>query len=202
MGARKIVFNTGEPAYAVDRRGKIVVWNAAAEQAFGYPDSKALGQHCWELLCGEDGYGNTYCCQGCPLRSMAFQDKGVKRCKIQFKTANQQRQGFTVSTLVLKDGPGKEVLVHLCRPDTDSNEQTDDNGSPAQSPPKLTAGVLTKREIDVLELLAEGKSTRDIATVLQVSVPTVRNHVQHVLNKLNAHSRLSAIMQGRRLGLI
>ena len=201
MGARKIVFNTGEPAYAVDRRGRIVVWNAAAEQAFGFPDSKALGQHCWELLAGEDDYGNQYCCEGCPLRSMAFQNKAVKRCKIQFKTASHQRKGFTVSTLVLMDAPGKEILVHLCRPESEDTDHTDEHEDATQHGNNL-AGILTKREIEVLMLLAEGKATRDISTMLCVSVPTVRNHIQHILNKLKAHSRLEAIMQGRRLGLI
>ena len=202
MHAQKIIFSTGEPAYAVDRHGRIVVWNPAAEQAFGYPDSKALGQHCWELLKGQDAYGNQYCCEGCPLRDMAFHKKSVNRCKIRFKTASHEHKGFTVSTLVLFDGPGKEILVHLCRPDTDAADHTGRDRDIVHATPNHRNGAITQRETEVLELLAKGKGTSEISSLLCISVPTVRNHIQHLLNKLNVHSRLEAIMLGRRLGLI
>ena len=45
---------TGDPAFAVDRHGSIVLWNDAAEQTFGYPHAEALGKKCWELMCGHD----------------------------------------------------------------------------------------------------------------------------------------------------
>ena len=61
---------------------------------------------------------------------------------------------------------------------------------------------LSRREIDVLQLLAEGLSTAELAARLHLSVNTVRNHVQSVLQKLGAHSRLQAVATARRLGLV
>jgi len=52
---------------------------------------------------------------------------------------------------------------------------------------------LTLRERDVLRLLAEGLGTQEIADQLFVSSTTARNHVQHILSKLDCHTRLEAV---------
>ena len=52
---------------------------------------------------------------------------------------------------------------------------------------------LTPRQAEVLELLERGRSTRQIADELQISMETVRNHVRHVLRAVGAHSRLEAV---------
>ncbi|MCU1458191.1 MAG: response regulator transcription factor [Actinomycetia bacterium] len=61
---------------------------------------------------------------------------------------------------------------------------------------------LTSREREVLGLLADGMSTVGIEQTLFVSRHTVRNHVQRVMAKLGAHSRLEAVTIGVRRGLI
>jgi DNA-binding NarL/FixJ family response regulator len=61
---------------------------------------------------------------------------------------------------------------------------------------------LTDREWEVLRLLAKGVTTAAIAERLGISRTTVNNHVQHILHKLNAHSRLEAIRRAEHAGLI
>jgi DNA-binding NarL/FixJ family response regulator len=61
---------------------------------------------------------------------------------------------------------------------------------------------LTARESQVLDLLARGYSTKAMADQLYLSVNTVRNHTQSLLNKLNAHSKLEAVATAVREGLI
>jgi DNA-binding NarL/FixJ family response regulator len=61
---------------------------------------------------------------------------------------------------------------------------------------------LTTREREVLELLAEGTATSSIASQLFVSVNTVRQHVQRVLFKLSAHSKLEAVAIAVREGIV
>ncbi len=61
---------------------------------------------------------------------------------------------------------------------------------------------LTQRQLEILQLLAEGKSTGGIADELHISKTTVRNHIAHLLATLGVHTRLQAIMAGSRLGLI
>jgi DNA-binding NarL/FixJ family response regulator len=61
---------------------------------------------------------------------------------------------------------------------------------------------LTAREREVLRHLARGESNEDIANELFVSTHTIRNHVQNILTKLNAHSKLSAVATATRLGIL
>jgi len=61
---------------------------------------------------------------------------------------------------------------------------------------------LTARELEILGLLAQAKSTEDIAREKFLSTHTVRNHVSSILNKLGAHSRLEAVTIAQREGLL
>ena len=62
--------------------------------------------------------------------------------------------------------------------------------------------AVTPRELEVLRMLAAGRPTRDIAAALFISYATTRNHIQHILHKLGAHSRLQAVAIATRRGLI
>jgi LuxR family transcriptional regulator, maltose regulon positive regulatory protein len=61
---------------------------------------------------------------------------------------------------------------------------------------------LTTRELQVLALLAAGRSNQRIAHELVVSLDTVKKHVTHVLGKLGAANRTEAVARARQLGLI
>jgi DNA-binding NarL/FixJ family response regulator len=61
---------------------------------------------------------------------------------------------------------------------------------------------LTTRELEVLRLLAGGSSTAASSELLGISTATLRAHVQAILRKLGAHSRLEAVAEAARLGLI
>ena len=61
---------------------------------------------------------------------------------------------------------------------------------------------LTARETEVLRLLAEGLSNQAIAEELGIRLATVRNHVQSVIGKLQAHSKLEAVMLATKSGLL
>jgi DNA-binding NarL/FixJ family response regulator len=61
---------------------------------------------------------------------------------------------------------------------------------------------LTARELEVLGRLAVGASTAAVSQQLELSVNTVRNHVQSAIRRLGAHSKLEAISIARREGLI
>jgi DNA-binding CsgD family transcriptional regulator len=61
---------------------------------------------------------------------------------------------------------------------------------------------LTPRQFQVLKLLAGGCSTDSIASELNVSRATVRNHVRDLLRTLDVHSRLQAVIRARELGIV
>ncbi len=73
--------------------------------------------------------------------------------------------------------------------------------SPAAAEPTSRA-MLTKRESDVLSLLAEGRSDREIAAALSISPKTAGNHVTNILGKLGVGSRAAAVAYGVRHGMI
>jgi DNA-binding CsgD family transcriptional regulator len=56
-----------------------------------------------------------------------------------------------------------------------------------------TSSLLTPREIEVLQAMADGHSTARIAVVLGISIGTVRSHVKSLLGKLGLHSRVEAV---------
>jgi two-component system, NarL family, nitrate/nitrite response regulator NarL len=63
-------------------------------------------------------------------------------------------------------------------------------------------GSLTPREQEVLALMAEGLDNRTIAAELAIGFTTVRGHVQNILEKLDAHSKLEALACAARYGLL
>ncbi len=63
-------------------------------------------------------------------------------------------------------------------------------------------GTLTKRENEVLVLLADGLSNKEIAAKLTISEHTAKFHVNSILQKMNAQKRVEAVVRAAKLGLI
>jgi DNA-binding NarL/FixJ family response regulator len=61
---------------------------------------------------------------------------------------------------------------------------------------------LAERERDVLRLMADGKTDREIADTLSLKFNTVRNHTRHILEKLSVNSRQEAIWRARGRGIV
>lgn len=70
------------------------------------------------------------------------------------------------------------------------------------APRRRSGPRLTPREIDVVQLLALGLSTTDVAQELALSVNTVRNHLAAAMQKLGVGSRLAAVAEAIRLGIV
>jgi two-component system nitrate/nitrite response regulator NarL len=68
--------------------------------------------------------------------------------------------------------------------------------------PEILADELTAREMEVLQLLAEGLPNKIIAQQLDISDHTVKFHVNAIMSKLNAQSRTEAVVRATRAGLI
>ena len=76
-------------------------------------------------------------------------------------------------------------------------------GRPARDPvPCGIVDPLTRREVEVLEMLATGRSNQAIAGELVVTLDTVKKHVGHVLGKLGAANRTEAVARARELNLL
>lgn len=69
-------------------------------------------------------------------------------------------------------------------------------------PVKKKTQELSEREVEVLKLVAEGKTNKEIANVLNLSEKTIKNHVRNIFHKLQVYNRTQAAMHGLRKGLI
>ena len=178
----------------VDGQDRVLLWGAAAEDLFGYPASKALGLRLQDLLDGRDIFGNRLCHEACWLRDTFRSGDAVQRFAIDVRHAGGHR--IRVVAGAETGGPAKGWTYRF---------QPDRRRSAAPIFEAIEAGPsspLTARELAVLRLLARGAETADIARELGISATTVRNHVQHLLEKLGAHNRLQAVSLARRHGLL
>jgi two-component system, NarL family, response regulator DevR len=95
-------------------------------------------------------------------------------------------RGVRRGDLAMSRGHAQTVMTHLAR-----------HARAAGSPTEAIDGMLSARERDVLRLLAEGMTDRDIAMALAISPRTVESHVSSVLRKLGVRNRAEAAQRYR-----
>ena len=89
--------------------------------------------------------------------------------------------------------PSVADVAGAARPDTASSIRT---------APSSTRPLISKREEEVLRLMATGVSIPDAASRLYISVKTVKNHLSSIYQKLDSHDRAQAVLKAMRMGLI
>ncbi len=105
-----------------------------------------------------------------------------------------QRELITTIQYVLRGESilNKELMIRLLR------RMASETSNPIQPPLER----LSPREHEVLQLLAQGQTNREIAQRLTVSVSTIKNHVEHILAKLDVSDRTQAAVRAVELGLL
>ena len=125
-----------------------------------------------------------------------FTDEGPPMAALLARLITAQRAGGAAAEVPLG------CLARLQRA-FDTGHTRPGSGSAAASPavPGLVE-QLTGREVEVLTMLAAGRSNPAIASELVVTLDTVKKHVSHVMAKLGAANRTEAVARARELGLI
>jgi PAS domain S-box-containing protein len=195
--------NTADGVFAVDPKGTIILWNASAERILGFTAKEVLGKNCCDVVAGRDAFGNRLCHRGCHVMTMVGQGEQVQSYDMLTRTKGGKEIWINVSILVI---PGSrqeyQVTLHLFRDVTASRQleqfvrERSDGARPAVDREQATdpgQEELTRREHQILRLIAGGSNTQAVAEALHVSPATVRNHVQNLLGKLGVHSRLEAV---------
>lgn len=214
---KKMVSSTSDAAFAVDGEGLVVAWNAAAEKLFALPAPAAVGLPCRDIVQGADECG-TVCSQECTVRQAVQKRHPISNFDVLMNTATG-RQWCNVSVLIAENGVSTNPhAVHIVRP-IDLRKRleilvrdfvvTNTNVSAEEAVALISTtravakdAELTTRELEILRMLGKGNSTGAIARQLSISRTTVNNHVQHILRKLNSHTRLEAIRRAEHAGLI
>ena len=205
IGLDEALARTADGAFAVDAKGRIVLWNRAAERILGWSAREAIGRPCCDIFVGFDDHGNRLCYQGCHVMALVTRGDPVQSFDMKTRVKRGQSLWINVSTLAVPStathGP---VTVHLFRDVTATKELLtlvhERLAAPAAD--DAAASLLTRRELEILRLIAAGTSTQNVAERLHVSPTTVRNHIQNLLSKLGAHSRLEAVAVATRRRLL
>lgn len=210
-----LIEGTADAAFAVDGTGRISSWNSAAAQLFGISETEAVGARCHQLLqCGDDN--GIFHPERCAIEraSQANHPQTNFDLRVQTKTG---KQWCNLSTLIASDESGAHHAIHIVRPcemrkrleqamtefvRMKAGNDTNGSGLFSSMPAPSIDARLTSRELEVLRSLAKGYNTRKIANQLNISSATVNNHIKHILTKLGAHTRLEAIRNAERLGMI
>lgn len=214
-----------DAVYVVNDAQRIVCWNAGAQELLGYSEDEVLNQACYRIIAGKVR-GKSWCHAGCAVQRSAKRGMCLQNIEMQTQTRSGDRVWLNTSIFTLKR-KNRQFTIHLLR-DMTIEEHTKElvenfldrlrtygltNGkrkgcsgaSPGDqfstlNPP--TVAHLTRREIEVLKLLAEGLSSKALAQRLGVSPFTVRRHVETILLKTGLHTQAQAVAYAYRSGLL
>ena len=167
--------NVGVPSYVLDTSGVVRWINPAAERLLG----DIRGRHYTSVVAPEE----------------------TRRARELFSRKVHGSAPATEATAVLVSTSGTRVAVELSAVPLRNGERVvgvfgliegRPDGLTAPPPPNLTP-----RQVEVLRLLEQGRSTKQIAAELHLSTETVRNHVRRLFHALGVHSRLEAVAAAR-----
>ncbi|HEX8037168.1 MAG TPA: PAS and helix-turn-helix domain-containing protein [Ktedonobacterales bacterium] len=218
------MLSIGEGAFSIDQRQRIVSWNETATQLLGYTGEEVLGKPCHRVLGACDKRTMLqFCKHHCQLlraADMHLMDSESPHFELRVIGRDGREHWLNITLLPAYTGTGEARVVHLLH---DVSEQhylaahakeagsSDDlhefAASPAPTPADEQTQIgprpsLTRREHEVLHLLACGLANGEIAGKLGISPITARNHVTNVIEKLHVRTRLQAVVVASQLGLL
>lgn len=205
--------------FIVDGKLRIHMWNKTAEEILGLRKEYVQGQLCYQILRGSNGERNPICSKHCKVLKLAKESKPISSYDTQVRTSQGEKCWLNMSILALRFGHNGEnmMITHIFR---DVSQKKDDeiilnqilekarlyqkNAGNIKNDeiPNNQVGKLTRRQHEVLTLLARGFSTREIANHLSISQYTVRNHIQLIFQKFQVNNRLEAVAFALKNGLL
>ncbi len=201
--------HAGDGVCAVGPDGRILLWNRAAEKVLGYAGRDVIGRPCCDVFVGHDDDGNRLCHQGCHVMTLIEMGEAIQSFDMKTRTKAGQPVWLNVSILVAPTNgeTGGSLTVHLFRDVTATKAllalvQERQTARAEREAGVDPGSVLSRRELEVLRLLAIGLNTRTAAERLHVSPATIRNHIQNLFAKLDVHSRLEAVAYASRHRLL
>jgi len=204
-----IAARTGDAVYVVGPDYSIVHWDSRMESLTGTLSEEALGRPCYEVVMGEREDRGPVCAHGCSVMHLARAHRPVSSFEMRIKTRSGERLWVSASNLTVESGEGP-YLVHLLRDSQGTHDALEmahgliqlSSKNEAPAPRRKDIPALTPRQLEVLKLLAGGKSVKEVGLELYLSEATVRNRVRSLLQALGAHSQLEVLAKAREMGLL
>lgn len=218
------MLSIGEGAFSIDQRHRIVSWNDTATQLLGYASKDVLGKVCHTVLglCHAQTAGQpcNYPCFTLHNADARVTESDIVHFETQVAGQDGREHRLTVTLLPARTQTGETRVVHLLRDVSPPHHPADHvaeaapslqphahGASPEPASPGEQADMgprpsLTRREYEVLRLLARGLANGEIAAKLGISPITARNHVTNVIEKLRVRTRLQAVVVASQLGLL
>jgi len=206
--AAAIVQHAARAAVVTDGNNLVLDWNSAATELLGYPAEDAIGHNLQLLIKARDIHGNRLAAEHCAFHEMVRTGEAPRSFELDIVTAAGHVERVAVSIVViLGPRPAEYSLVYLMSPirrrrraDEAIDRLLADNGNRDPAAPigadrrgTVQKVKLTRRQLEVLRLIAEGHGAQEIAEALGISIHTVRTHTQSVLRAFGAGSRLEAV---------
>lgn len=212
----KFLDGTKEAGFIVDGGGRIFAWNAGAERLFGVNAENAIGRYCDELVNGADERGSV-CSANCQVKQACQSSIPLESFDMQVQTLDGRTWCSVVTILLRSAFAPQPFALHLFRPIEAAKhlelaaiefiktltDVVPNQLLPLHAPTTIARQAkLTRREQEVLALLASGGTTREIANEMNISPYTVNNHIRSILRKTDSHRRLNAIRKAELGGLL
>ena len=212
-----IMYQTVDGVFAVDRKQRIIFWDPGCEELFDRSSEWVLGRPCNEVICGKDRVnGDDFCKPDCPVIRLAEGANAPNHFHI--KTTDGEGKAVTMAVnIVLVPSPCKKkwIVTHLLHRFDNQDVLTAIDSVLCRHKQTKSASLATSigqnshaaerlstREKEVLQLMSEGLNSSNIARRFGISHVTIRNHIQHIQNKLNVHSQAEAVAYAYRHNLV
>ena len=200
---------TGDAVYIVGPDYTIVHWDQRMESLSGMLAEEALGKPCYEAVMGEGERGQPFCAHGCSVMHLAQEGRPVSSYEMRIRTRSGGRRWVSASNLTIETEEGP-YLVHLLRDSQGTHDTLEmargliqlSSKENAPAPRRKDIPAITPRQLEVLRLLSEGRSAREIGSELYLSQATVRNHIRALFLALGAHSQLEVLAKAREMGIL
>jgi LuxR family maltose regulon positive regulatory protein len=171
----------------LERRIEILLLQALALEARGDPTQANMVLQRALMLAAPEGYVRVFVDEGAPMAALLA--RRVSDWGLENGSPGQEVRTYASRLLAVFEAEGIAPQAGLHMPSSDPHGRTPDGE------------VLTERELQVLRLLAAGRSNQAIADELIIAVGTVKRHINSIFGKLGAQTRLEAATRARDLGL-
>lgn len=199
--------NSADAVFGVDWSGRISFWNERCARLTGLESGQVRGKRCCEVFSGTELDGTPRCRQGCEISRQMAQGTSIPNYDMVIKDKEGEAAVVNVSVFATPRAMKEEIDVagflvlrrldyqRLIQRLVAERRNRDDAGEERRA-------LLSARELEVLQLAADGLNSRKIAGRLSLSTFTVKNHFTNILAKLKVHSRAEAVSQALRLNLL